>query len=623
MTDTESFQLPNMEVAAFPRERFLAFCSRLKVQSKDFGLTPFRLLGGQWYILDELCEGISRGITTFIILKPRQIGATTFFIALDMFWAFEHPGLLGTFILHKEEARDDWRAAIEVFYDEIPSRVTIGGKTVRFKPGMLRHNRNILSFVNGSRFRYLIAGTGENRKGGLGRSGATNYVHGTEAAFYGNEDDIAAFKSSTSSMYAHRLQIWESTANGFNHFSDTYESAKESNLVKAIFVGWWRDERYSFPTNHPFYHDVMPNPTLTPIERQRIRDVKKLYGFDISLQQMAWYRWKKREEFADDQNLMDQEFPFTDEHAFVATGSKYFTGESLTAAIKVARKVRFQGYRYRLSNRWEDTEVIPYANLAAELRIWEHSSKFGYYCIGCDPAWGSSEKADRTVISVWRAYAECMVQAAEFCTPQVSTYQCAWVLAHLAGFYGQVDCRVCIEINGAGTAVWQALQDLARKTREMKSDDENSHLRNVFKNMREFFYNKPDSLGGGEFAYHFVMSDARKRTLMAQVKDSFELNYMQVRSIPMIQEMQRMISDDGHISAEGAYKDDRVMAAALAHEAWRRWLQPVLRARKMTRAHAEATEAAGGEQPVDQLVINFMKKQNIAVGAPTSIVRPR
>jgi hypothetical protein len=32
---------------------------------------------------------------------------------------------------------------------------------------MLHHNWNILSFDNGSRFRYLIAGTAENRKGGL------------------------------------------------------------------------------------------------------------------------------------------------------------------------------------------------------------------------------------------------------------------------------------------------------------------------------------------------------------------------------------------------------------------------------------------------------------------------
>src|SRR6267378_5337982 len=201
MTDTTAptveFKLPTYsKVAPFPRERFMFFLSKLKVQSKDYGLVPFRLLGTQRYILDEVIKGLEEGITTFVILKNRQGGVTTFFIALDMFWAFEYKGLLGAFILHKEEARDDWRASIEIFYQEIPAKVEHAGRLVGFKPRKLQHNRNILSFKNGSRFRYLIAGTGENRKGGLGRSGAANYVHGTEVAFYGNEDDIRAFKSS-------------------------------------------------------------------------------------------------------------------------------------------------------------------------------------------------------------------------------------------------------------------------------------------------------------------------------------------------------------------------------------------------------------------------------------------
>jgi len=57
MTDDEDLPLPTSEmedgaftleykgVAPFPTERFMAFLSRLKVQSKDFGLVPF---GGCW-----------------------------------------------------------------------------------------------------------------------------------------------------------------------------------------------------------------------------------------------------------------------------------------------------------------------------------------------------------------------------------------------------------------------------------------------------------------------------------------------------------------------------------------------------------------------------------------------
>lgn len=614
MTDT--FTLPTFStVAPFPRERFLKFLAHLKVQSKDYGLVRFQLLGGQRYAMEKLIEGLNEGITTFVVLKSRQVGMTTFCIALDMFWAFEYRGLLGTFILHKEEARDDWRQAIEVFYDEIPTKVMVDGKPLRFKPRKLRHNRNLLSFNNGSRFRYLIAGTQENRKGGLGRSGAANYVHATEVAFYGNEDDIRAFKSSTSSLYSHRLQIYESTANGFNHFEQTYEDAKNSKVTKAIFVGWWRDERYAFPTNHPNFDAFMPDSALTTLERQRIRRVKEVYGYTISLQQIAWYRWKRREEFSDDQQLMDQEFPWTDEDAFQATGSKYFTAESLTACIREAKKQPFQGYRYKLGRRWEETSVQGYKDLRAELRIWEHASRFGYYCIGCDPAYGSSDTADRTVISVWRAFAECVVQVAEFCTAQVSTYQCAWVLAHLAGFYGPIDCRVIIEITGPGTAVWQELMQLQQRVRDIHPEEGEADLRNVFRNMRHFFYSKPDALSGGDFAFHWKMSDERKRTLMAQYKDSFELGRLVPRSVPLLEEMRGMINDEGSIGAEGSKKDDRVIAAALAHEAWRRWLAPLLRGKSMTRARAQQIETAGGEQPIDQLILNYLKKANLSLPA--------
>src|SRR3984885_5373470 len=76
VTETdEAFELSYQGVAPFPTERFLKFLANLKVQSKDYGLVPFRLLGSQRYILEEIVEGLSRGITTFVILKARQLGA--------------------------------------------------------------------------------------------------------------------------------------------------------------------------------------------------------------------------------------------------------------------------------------------------------------------------------------------------------------------------------------------------------------------------------------------------------------------------------------------------------------------------------------------------------------------
>jgi hypothetical protein len=621
---TDEFVAPVGGVAPFPLERYQQFRSHLRIQSRDVGLVPFRLLGTQRYILESLVDGLRAGITTYYILKARQIGCTTLFLSIDMFWAFEHPGLLGTFVIHKEEAKDDWRQTIDNFYACIPRVARIDGRDVRMKPDLERHNRNILSFSNGSRFRYLVAGTGENRRGGLGRSGAVNYVHGTEAAFYGSADDLKAFKSSMSSIYPHRLQIWESTANGFNHFEAAYQAAKDNPATRVMFVGWWRDERNAFPVGHPLYKLYCPDCSLTNFERSRVRAVRGQYGFEISMPQLAWYRWKLREEFGDDESMMLQEFPFTDEDSFQATGSKYFSGPVLTAASVAARKVAFTTWRYRIDStvrRWQDLRVHGVNDVRGELKIWEQSSRYGHYVASCDPAYGSSDAADRTVIQVWRGFAECLVQVAEFCTPVVSTYQCAWVLAHLAGFYGQLDCGVILEITGPGMAVWQELQRLQDEFRNIRPEDDREDVRNLFRHMKHYLYRRADSMAG-DLAYQWRMTEDLKRGVMAKLKDAMELGRIVPRSVPLIEEMRHVVNDDGYIAAEGGYKDDRVIAAALALEYYRAWLARRLMNQGLTRERSHGIEVHGGEKPMDILMREYLRKSKIRADAPARLRQP-
>jgi hypothetical protein len=603
------------KVAPFPRAKFEKFLSHLKIQSRDYGgKIPFRPLGSQRYILDEIEKGLKEGVTTFVIVKSRQQGSTTILIALDMFWAFQYEGLLGTFILHEDKALAKWRAIIDIFYHAIPSKIAVAGRAVRFKPRKTHHNRDILQFSNDSMFSYLIAGTQENKAAGLGRSGATNFVHATEVAFYGSSEDIKAFKSSISALYEHRLQVYESTANGFNHFYDTCQQAKASPAtMRFIFSGWWRDERCQFPTDDTRYKHFMRDTKLTIVERARVRNVKEQYGFVISLQQVAWYRWKLEDEFENDQTMMDQEYPWTEEDAFQATGSKYFLAATLTVAMREARKHPFQGYRYKMTTRWDDIAVQGFPDPRAELRVWEQASRFGYYAISCDPAYGSSDEADRNVISVWRCYAECMVQVAEFACPWSQTYQTAWVLAHLAGFYGINESHVMIELNGPGKAVFAELRQIQTHLREMSPTSDNFELRNCLKGMRDFYYQRLDSVGGGDLAYHWTMTEDLKRYLMTSFKNAVELARMHIRSLPLLEEMRQVVNDEGHIAAQGGGNDDRVVAAALAHEVWRKWLQPKLKGMHMTRARSAQIEASGEDQPINKLVLNWLRKSNIEV----------
>ena len=603
----DAFKLEYVGVAPFPTERFLKFLSQLKVQSKDYGLVPFRLLGSQRYLLKQIEDGLAQGITTFVILKARQLGISSFFLALDMFWAFAHRGLLGVFITHKEEARDDFRATVEVFFAETPPKYRIT---------YVRHNRNLLILKNSSKFRYLIAGTSEVRKGGLGRGGAANFVHATECAFYGNGDDLAEFRSQTSSLYPHRLQIYETTANGFNHFWDMWEVTKTDPTKRAIFIGWWRDERNQFPVSHPFFLHYMPDgvkSTLTPLERKRVREVRELYKFEISLQQIAWYRSHLAAEKDNDQSMMDQEYPWTESDAFQATGSKFFTVEAMTECLRVAKKHPFQTFRYKLGLKFDETKIIQVKDTRAELRIWEDASKFGYYALGCDAAYGSSDEADRTVISIWRCYSDCMVQVAEYCSTQPSTYQCAWVLAHLAGYYGLTYLMPILEMNGPGKAVFDELEKIRRMASELRPNDESYDIRNILKNMRHYFYRRMDNPGGGELLYQWVTREDTKRMAMNQLKNGIELGRMIPRSVPLLEEMRRIVNDAGHIGAEGRSKDDRVIGAMLAYQAWNTWVQPRVRAIGMSLAKSADIEEKGGTEPMDRVITSYLKRMNISL----------
>jgi hypothetical protein len=175
LAEARASKLSDGSVEKFPRERFIEFLSKLYIQSKDEGMTAFRMLESQKYALDEICEGLDKGQTTFVILKARQLGISTFFLALDLFWAFEYPGLNGVFATHDEASRDQFRNQLEVFLEALPGSHKVTHKT---------SNARMLILENLSLFRYLVAGTRATGNK-MGRSGGCNYCHATEA--YGGD----------------------------------------------------------------------------------------------------------------------------------------------------------------------------------------------------------------------------------------------------------------------------------------------------------------------------------------------------------------------------------------------------------------------------------------------------
>ena len=581
----------------FNLQQFYKFCSQLKIETKEEGLRKMdNLLGTQTYVMQEIADGLAEDIHFFVILKGRQLGITTISLALDLYWHFINNGLQGTLTTDTEENRDMFRSTLAMYMDGLPKE---------YKIPLIAHNRNQLSLKNRSRLFYQVAGL--RAKGSLGRGKAITYLHGTETSSWGDEEGLASLLASLAEKNENRLYIFESTARGFNMFHDMYVTAKRARTQKAIFCGWWRNEFYSADPETDVYK-VYWDGKLTPEEKEWTRDIKKLYNFEINSRQMAWWRWKLHEGIKDDA-LMYQEFPPTEDYAFVMTGTSFFSNARCTDAAKLSKKIAYDNYRYSMGANFEDTEVLKSTERMATLKVWEEPIDTAYYVIGADPAYGSSDWADRFCIQVFRCYADGMEQVAEFATSEMNTYQFAWVIAHLAGAYK--NSTLNLEVNGPGQAVINELRNLTRQA-VAKGGQVGRDLMDVLGSMQNYIWRRNDTMGGLSNSIGWLTTSATKERMLSYMKDYFERGMMEVLSIDTIEEMKTIIRDGASIEASGRNKDDRVIASALACAAYAEQVQPRLIQMRLTRDRSkkqDPKESNGAITDISQRTVgDYLKR---------------
>ena len=581
----------------FDKEKFYQFCSQLKIETKEHGLRKMdRLLGTQTYVMNEIAKGLEDDCHFYVILKGRQLGITTISLALDLYWTFTHPGLQATLTTDTEENRDMFRTTLAMYMDGLPRE---------FKIPQVTHNRNALSLRNRSRLFYQVAGL--RAKGSLGRGKAITFLHGTETSSWGDEEGLASLLASLAETNPNRLYMFESTARGFNMFHDMYVTAKKARTQRAIFCGWWRNELYAADPNSSVYKTYWDG-RLTGEEKEWNRDIKKMYGFEINSRQIAWWRWKLHEGIKDDA-LMYQEFPPTEDYAFVMTGSSFFSNSRCSEAARVAKLKKFDAYRYSFGSNFQDTEVLKSSEKLATLKIWEEPIDTAYYVIGADPAYGSSDWADRFCIQVFRCYADGLDQVAEFATSELNTYQFAWVIAHLAGAYK--NSTLNLEVNGPGQAVINELRNLKRQAVSIGGTT-GKGLMAVLSSMTNYIWRKNDTLGGISNSIGWLTTQGSKERMMNYTKDYFERQMMTVVSMETLEEMKGIVREGGSIHAPGRGKDDRVIAMALACAAYAEQLQPRLLMERLTRQVSNAQECITPEElSVGRNVSTYLKQIGI------------
>jgi hypothetical protein len=588
----------------FSSEKFESFCSKLTIDAKEVGRVPLRFMGSQRYAVEEICKGLKEDIHEFVILKGRQMGISTVMLALDMYWLFKNPGLQGAVVTDNDENRELFRSLLTGYIASLPAHA---------RAPIERHNRSQIVFENRSRLMYMVAG--EKKKGGLGRAKGVNMLHATECSSWGDEEGFASLMNSLAQKNPKRLYVFESTARGYNMFYQTWEVAKKSETMRAIFIGWWRNEFYSWPqdsSQFKTYWDGKP----TSDERVWLGEIFGRYHVEVSPEQLSWWRWYVAEKMKGDEMMALQEMPPTEEYAFQLSGSKFFSAERVNQHYQYALKQECLYFRYNFGQNFEDTQFVEANEQTAEVTIFETPVKAqtpaesnGVYILGADPAYGSSEWADEFVGCMLRCYSDRIVQVAELATADWTEQQYAWAIAHLCGWYNEG--MLVLEMQGPGGAVFNELINLKQKAASFPKGDPRAGAYDVVGRIRDYLWKKQDSIHAN-YAYQWQTNPKEKIRMMSTLRSYFERDMVEINSAGCVQQFRNIHRSGDRIGGEGRAKDDRVIALAIGTVAWNDSI--MLEMQAMNRTYARETRPKEEQRkysPVENSVISYLKSQGI------------
>lgn len=270
----------------------------LSILTKDGKLEAFRINPAQQYLHERIEEQRLRlGYVRIIVLKGRQQGVSTY-VGGRYYWKTSGEFGKRTYILtHLAEATANLFNMVKRYHDNMP---------LAMRPKVKSDNEKELSFtILDSKYSVATAGSR-----GTGRSGTAQYFHGSEVAFWPSAPAHMAGIGQVIPLAEGTEIILESTANGIgNHFHTMVMKALAGKGdYELVFIPWfWQAE----------YKRTPPDDFVLESD-----EIEYMEAFDLTLEQMAWRRFKIEDEFGGDTSLFDQEYPATVEMAFMAGASK-------------------------------------------------------------------------------------------------------------------------------------------------------------------------------------------------------------------------------------------------------------------------------------------------------------
>lgn len=447
-----------------------------------------------------------------IVCKARQLGVSTF-IQAYLFW---------------KVWRDEHKQAVTVA-DEMGDARGLLNKCQLFLdyiPDFLRPETKYRT-KNEIYFRVLDSSLGIDTANNesLGRSKTYQYVHISEAAFFGGKGEKAILGlRQTIAFEPDTAIVIESTSNGMDnwYYEEVRRALENESEYGTCFLPWYLAAEYN-----------RPGKKLTDLDDEEKKLVSEL---KLKHSQLRWRRYTIENNTQGSIDLFKQEYPSTLEESFLYTGHPVFPLVNLTKCRMSTPPPVLQGVVDIVRQVVMPQEKGPF-------KIWQVPEPKRAYTIGVDVAEGIQNKTldrDFSVIQVVDALT--LEQVAEF-RERVPTDVFAHIVKLVAQYFN--NGYVTVERNGPGLAVLNKLRDL--------------RYRRIYKERQ-----------------HSQIDDARTETMGLRIKGNnkpmvinnfvelFRDGHLQINSPILLDEMSKFsVNKKGRMKATIGH-DDTVMAFAIA-----------------------------------------------------------
>jgi len=306
----------------------------IKIVNKDTDTVPFKHNSIQNKINAKVKELQDQGKPVRIIIaKARQQGVSTNEQGRMVWNTTQHKNTNALIVADDDKATNAIFEKAKYMVTKLPDNIrplqrASNAKEIIFdKPTGYKGEEEGLN----SKISVQVAG-----KTNIGRGDTYTHVHLSEFAYWKGAEGQGPLNQLTGILQAvpkitESIVIIESTAQGFNDFKTLWDSAMTGKTQWVpMFFPWHEYEDYRMEVTELERKEIMSS--LNEYETE----IVKLY--DITAEQIKWYRWMLENDCHGDENLMKQENPTFPEEAFVFSGSPVFNTEIIMRRIEFLRK---------------------------------------------------------------------------------------------------------------------------------------------------------------------------------------------------------------------------------------------------------------------------------------------